>query len=90
MRKSKDSRNTVSQWKTAAAYALGRDCHIEINGSREFIAEGCMGVLACDDNLIKLNMGNQTLLLMGSNLIISGMYGQTVCVDGRINSIEFI
>lgn len=90
MRKRKDERDTVSQWKTAASYAFGNEYHMELNGSREFIAEGCMGVLACNDDQIKLNMGKQTLLLTGSNLTISGMYGQTVCINGRINSIEFI
>lgn len=90
MRKNKDGREGISQWKIAADYFLGKECHIEINGSRRFIAEGCMGVLSCNDDQIKLNMGKHTLLLIGSDLIISAMYGQTVCIDGRINSIEFI
>lgn len=90
MRKKNDGGTSISKWKTTAEYFLGKECHIEINGSRRFVAEGCMGVLACNDDQIKLNMGKQTLLLTGSNLTISGMYGQTVCVDGRINSVEFI
>jgi len=64
--------------------------HIEFNNSREVIAEGCLGIISCGENQIKLNMGSQTLLLTGCDLVISNMFGKTVCVHGKILSAEFI
>ncbi len=64
--------------------------HLEVFESGELIAEGCMGVLLCSENQIKLNMGKKTLLVTGTELVISNMFGQSICIHGRLLSFEFI
>ena len=75
---------------TGSSPSLSYDYHIEFNDDREVIAEGCLGVMACGEDQIRLNMGSRSLLLTGSDLVIASMYGRTVCVHGRIVSAEFI
>ena len=64
--------------------------HIELTGPYEIQIERCMGVLLYSDSVIRLALGQQVLLILGSGLHITAMFGQTVCVRGRISSLEFI
>lgn len=74
----------------AVSQIQSSDFRIEINGNREIIAEGCLGVMSCGEEQIRLNMGKCSLVLTGCDLVISNMFGKTVCIHGHIASAEFI
>ena len=67
-----------------------RESRVELSGSRMMTAEGCTGVASYSDTTIRLSMGRQSLIICGSDLRITNMFGQTVCVSGRISSLEFV
>ena len=86
----KEKRGMLSRLTDAARPSLAPEFHIEINDARELIAEGCMGILLCSEEQIKLSVGRRILLVTGSDLVISGMFGQNICIRGRLSSFEFI
>ncbi len=88
-KKNEDEQGFISDLFSTAP-SLSCDYHIEFNDDREVIAEGCMGIMSCSEEQIKLNMGKRALLITGCSLVISGMFGRTVCIRGRIISAEFI
>lgn len=69
--------------------ALAGYAHIELNGNREAIIEGCQGVIEYGDTLISLNMGKLTVRVCGCGLtIISMQNGQTI-IRGTITGVDF-
>ncbi len=63
---------------------------VQINSSGGVLVEGCTGVISCDDNHIRLGFRGQSLLVSGCDLYINNMYGQTVCICGRVTCVEII
>ena len=88
--KNDEEKGVLSRLLESAPASVFPNIHIEINNFRELIAEGCLGVLLCEENQIKLNMGKQIMLITGCELSISSMFGKNVCISGKIVSVEFI
>lgn len=72
------------------SHLFERESRVELTGSRMMTAEGCTGVASYCDTAIRLSMGRQSLIICGSDLRITNMFGQTVCVSGHISSVEFV
>ena len=64
--------------------------HIEMDSTRALTVDGCTGVLLCETEQIRLGLAQGALLILGAELSIDGMSGTSVCVRGRICSVEFI
>lgn len=63
---------------------------IQLIGNRELSLEGCKGVLEYDNSIIRLNLGNRQLKLLGRNLSIRVLERNYVEIEGFIATIEFV
>ncbi len=63
---------------------------IEMISNREFLLEGCNGVLQFNDNYVKLAVKDGNIILYGKNFDISGFEEKNITVRGNIDSIEFL
>lgn len=63
--------------------------HIETEGNREVIIDGCKGIMEYDDGLIKLNAGSLTVTFKGADLTIRAYSESQSMITGDIVSIEF-
>lgn len=64
--------------------------YIEIIDSDTVAVDGCQGVLVCSQTQIRLSLARRAVCISGDELFISKMLGQSVCICGRICSVEFI
>jgi len=64
--------------------------HIEIEGDREAVVEGCRSVLEYGEGLIRLNLGKNSVRLMGSDLLINSLNSEKAVITGTILSVEFL
>lgn len=69
--------------------AVSGYAHIEINGNREAIVEGCQGVLEYCDNLIALNTGRLTVRINGCGLSIVSMQNGQAIIKGTISGMDY-
>ncbi len=63
--------------------------HIELFGNREAIVNDCQGILEYSDERIKLNMGKNTVLFLGSNLSLKEYGASQAIITGIVFSVEF-
>lgn len=63
--------------------------HIEMQGNREAVVDGCRGVLEYEEDKIKLNAGMCVLLFRGSDLTIKTYSDSLTEITGEIIAIEF-
>ncbi|MEG1551625.1 MAG: YabP/YqfC family sporulation protein [Oscillospiraceae bacterium] len=63
--------------------------HIEANGNKEFIVEGCKGILEYEENVIKINAGSIVISFLGSDMEIKNYCDDETVIVGNIVSIEF-
>jgi len=87
MRKDKNAQAPVQP--SALSVFFGTEPRVELRGSREALIEGCTGVIYYSDTAMRIGLGQRTLLVIGSDLCISSMFGGTLTVSGRISSVEF-
>ena len=66
------------------------EAKIEMLGNREIIIDGCKGVIEYDENLIKLNIGELSLGLMGDEMVIESFDGGVAIIRVKIIEINFI
>lgn len=64
--------------------------HMEINGNREVIMEGCRGVLEYDTDVVRIRTNRMTVRFTGRNLIIKCLTVDSLVVEGFITGIEFL
>lgn len=64
--------------------------HMEINGNREAIVEGCGGVLEYGDDVVRVKAGKQTVRFTGRGLVIKCLTADSLVVTGFIMGIEFL
>lgn len=63
--------------------------HIEAQGNREFIIDGCKGILEYEEGRIKLNTDCLTVSFTGKNVEIKAYSDIQTVVSGNIYKIEF-
>ncbi len=69
---------------------FGSPPRLELRGSRELLIEGSTGVIYYSDNAMRIGVGRQTLIIVGSELCINTMFGSTLSISGHIRSVEFV
>ena len=75
---------------SAMSVFLGTEPKVELHSSREALIEGATGVIYYSDTAMRIGLGRQTLLVIGSELCIQTMFGGTLTITGHINSVEFV
>ena len=70
--------------------AVFNTTHFEINGNTEVVVDGSKGILAYDENMIKINAGKMITTFFGRGLTIKCLTPDSLVVQGFITSIEFI
>ncbi len=63
---------------------------IELVGSSELNVENLRGILDYDENSLKLNTRAGIIKVDGSDLVLTSVTDENVCVTGSIIRIEFI
>lgn len=69
---------------------LGGGAHIEIDGGREAVVDGCKGVLEYEECLIRLNIGSGQVKFTGQKLLIRSLTANQAQIEGCIESISFL
>ena len=64
--------------------------HFEINGSGQFLADGCSGVLHYDECLVRLKCASEIVEICGSGLSLNHLGGDEAEVRGKIDTLKFI
>lgn len=63
--------------------------HLEINGNREAIIEGCKCILQYDENVVRVSVKKMSVSFYGRHLLIKCLNTDSLVVQGFITSIEF-
>lgn len=63
--------------------------HIEMQGNREIIIDGCRGILEYDEDRIKLNAGSLVISFQGSGLVIKAYSENQTVLAGEVVGIAF-
>ena len=69
--------------------AIAGTAQIELAGNREAVIDGCMGVLAYDENIIRLALRGMAATFRGRNLQIKVLTHDSAIISGYIITIEF-
>lgn len=64
--------------------------HMEINGNREAVVEGCSGVLEYNSQVVRVVTRGKTVRFTGRGLTIRSLTADALVVAGFITSIEFL
>ena len=64
--------------------------HMEINGNREAVVEGCSGVLEYNSQVVRIVARGRTVRFKGRGLTIRSLTADSLVVAGFITSIEFL
>lgn len=64
--------------------------HMEVNGNREAVVEGCGGVLEYGDDVVRVKAGKMVLRFTGRGLEIKCLTADSLVVVGFITGIEFL
>lgn len=64
--------------------------HMEMNGNREVVVEGCRNILQYDTTDIKVDVGKMMIAFEGRNLVIKKFSTSSLIIEGFIISINFI
>ncbi|MBQ5994416.1 MAG: YabP/YqfC family sporulation protein [Clostridia bacterium] len=63
--------------------------HLEAQGNREFILDGCRGILEYEQGLIRLNTDTLVITFRGENTEIKSYSEIGTVISGNILSVEF-
>ena len=66
------------------------EAKIEMISNRDIIVDGCKGVVEYGENLIKLNIGELVLCLVGDNMIIDSFDSGVAIIRGKFAEISFV
>lgn len=64
--------------------------HMEINGNREIIVDGCNGVLEYDTGIVRVKTGKLIVKFCGRGLTIKCLTADSLVVEGFVTGIEFL
>lgn len=90
VRQAKRAVKLIGQSMDVSAGALSKQAHIDLQGNREALVDGCRGVLEYTDSAIKINVGSGHVRFCGSGLELRSLAGDQAVVSGHIKTIEFV
>ncbi|MCL2069291.1 MAG: YabP/YqfC family sporulation protein [Oscillospiraceae bacterium] len=86
---SADMRSKITNVLDIPQGAMGGISQMELSGNREAVIDGCMGVLAYDEDVIRLALKGMVCTFRGRNLQIKVLTHDSAIVAGYITNIEF-
>ncbi|MBE6835243.1 MAG: hypothetical protein E7515_03210 [Ruminococcaceae bacterium] len=66
-----------------------RLCHIELEGNRELILDGCKGIVEYENERIKICTDTLMVAVTGDSLEIRTYTQDQIVIGGKILSVEF-
>ena len=75
-------------WDWGGSLSAG-GTHMEMQGKREIIIDGCRGILEYDKDRIKLNAGSLVISFQGSGLVIKTYSENQTVLAGEVVGIAF-
>lgn len=69
---------------------LSMQAHMEVNGNREAVVEGCGGVLEYDETVVRVRTPGHVVRFTGRGLTIRCLTADALVVTGYITGIEFM
>ncbi|MCL2108912.1 MAG: YabP/YqfC family sporulation protein [Oscillospiraceae bacterium] len=63
--------------------------YMQITDNSEVVIDRCNGVIAYDENQIRLQLVNNALFITGQNMKMFNFSNEGVIVEGKIHSLEF-
>lgn len=69
---------------------MKKESHLEFNGNREVIIEGCSGILEYSEQQVRVNTPQCILRFQGRNLQICTMTQDCIILSGHIERLEFV
>lgn len=85
----KDGRGLASCLQVPAAVLPGLS-HMEINGNREVVVDGCNGILEYDTEIVRIKTGKLIVKFCGRGLTIKCLTADSLVVEGFVTGIEFL
>lgn len=68
---------------------LDMPTHMEINGNREAVVDGCGGILEYSSETVRIRTGKMIVRFGGRGLAIRSLTADALVVTGFITGIEF-
>ena len=66
-----------------------RLCHIELEGNRDLLLDGCKGIMEYEEGRIKICTDTVIVSITGDELIIRAFTQEQIVISGKILSLEF-
>ena len=63
--------------------------HIEMEGNREIIVDGCKGILVYETDKIKINASGVVMGVSGDDLRIKAYADELIVINGKIIAMDF-
>ena len=79
----------LAQKYERAKSQLNRHSSLQITDNREIIADGCLKIVNCDDNVVVIDQVSNRVTITGEELKLRNWGSDGVTIHGRINSIEW-
>ena len=88
-KKSKTGREPSGKLRVPVGMVPGIS-HMEINGNREVVVEGCSGVLESVENTVRVKFGKLQVRFTGRGMSIKCLTADSLVVEGFLTGIEFM
>lgn len=90
VKKKKFSMGSIEKFLGVPTGVVSNAMHMEMNGNREVVVEGCRNILQYDTTDIKIDVGKMMIAFEGRNLLIKNFSTDSLIIEGFIVSINFI
>ena len=92
--RTKERKGNAELSKHKEAVTLGnvianQEIHIELNGNREALVEGCKGIVEYNDSTVRLNTAAGQIRFSGRSLQIACMTEDSMILRGYILGLEY-
>ena len=84
-----DMRSKITQIFDIPQAAMAGISQMELSGNREAVVDGCIGVLAYDEDVVRLALRGMVATFHGRNLQIKVLTHDSAIVAGYITNIQF-
>lgn len=69
---------------------LCRECSTEIAGRREITVSGVKSIQKYEEDGVIMEVCDGCIYVKGESLVLKNFYHTTLCIKGKIDSIEFL
>lgn len=87
--KLRDSVSDMAETMELTGEALSQGLKITLTGRSRAVVERHRGLLGYSDQYVEIRGGRGDVRLLGSNLTLKAMDGETVLITGRLTAVEY-